>query len=149
MVIQDFSSKIVFLDTAPLIYFIEGNSQYQNVLLDLFNFNDNGGFLFITSSITLLEVLVKPIKANEFYIAEQYKNVLMKAPGIKILDVTASISERAARLRAHYNLRTPDAIQCATSISAGADYFFTNDRQLKNIPLIRAVTVGELEQYRF
>ncbi len=76
MVIQDFSSKTVFLDTAPLIYFIEGHSQYQDILSKLFDFNDKGGFSFITSTITLLEVLVKPLKDGNANIAEQYKEIL-------------------------------------------------------------------------
>lgn len=69
MVIQDFSSKVVFLDTVPLIYFIEGHSQYQNILSRLFALNDRGGFTFLTSSITLLEVLVKPLKDGRADIA--------------------------------------------------------------------------------
>ena len=36
MVINDFHGKSLFLDTAPLIYFIEGNSSYQEILLNLF-----------------------------------------------------------------------------------------------------------------
>ena len=71
MVIQDFASKTVFLDTAPLIYFIEGHSQYQPILSRLFDFNDKGGFSFVTSSVTLLEVLVKPLREGQKAIAEQ------------------------------------------------------------------------------
>lgn len=40
MVIQDFAGKIVFLDTAPLIYFIENHSVYKPVLAPIFAFND-------------------------------------------------------------------------------------------------------------
>jgi predicted nucleic acid-binding protein len=68
-----FQFKNCFLDTAPLIYFIEGHSEYQSLLLKLFDFNDKGGFSFITSSITLLEVLVKPLREGKTDIAEQYK----------------------------------------------------------------------------
>ncbi len=39
MVIDAFKSKVVFLDTAPLIYFIEGNSEYKTVLKKLFQAN--------------------------------------------------------------------------------------------------------------
>src|SRR5687768_3997400 len=115
MVIPDLSSKIVFLDTAPLIYFIEGHTEYQNVLLKLFEFNDKGGFVFVTSSITLLEVLVKPIREEKAEIASQYRDILMTASGIEILDVTISNAEKAAQLRAKYNHRTPDSIQLATA----------------------------------
>jgi predicted nucleic acid-binding protein len=145
MVITDFSSKIVFLDTAPLIYFIEGNSQYQEILSKLFALNDTAGFSFITSSITLLEVLVKPIKDGKFEIAQQYRDMLTKASGIDILDVTTAIAEGAAKLRARHNLRTPDAIQLATSIESRSDYFLTNDMHMKSISSVKVITLGELQ----
>lgn len=44
MVIEEFRNKIVFLDTAPLIYFIEGHSEYQQKLEELFESNDEGHF---------------------------------------------------------------------------------------------------------
>jgi hypothetical protein len=70
MVIQDFTSKIVFLDTAPLIYFIEGHSSYQPILSRLFDFNDKGNFSFVTSAVTLLEVLVKPLREGQVALAK-------------------------------------------------------------------------------
>lgn len=145
MVIQDFASKTVFLDTAPLIYFIEGHSVYQPILSSLFEFNDKGGFSFVTSSVTLLEVLVKPLREGRKAIAEQYRDILTTAPGIELFDVTSTIAEQAAQLRAKYNVRTPDAIQLATCIELGADYFLTNDNRLKAVSETTVVTVGELQ----
>jgi predicted nucleic acid-binding protein len=145
MVIQDFASKVVFLDTAPLIYFIEGHSTHQAILTRLFDFNDKGGFSFVTSTITLLEVLVKPLRDGQAIVAQQYRDILTNAPGIEIVDVTAAIAEQAAHLRAKYNLRTPDAIQLAASIEVGADYFLTNDNGLKLVSEVTVVTVSELQ----
>lgn len=144
MVIQHFSSKVVCLDTAPLIYFIEGHSSYQPVLARLFDFNERGGFSFLTSTVTLLEVLVKPLREGQATIAKQYKDILTSAKGIEITNVTAAIAEQAAFLRAKYNLRTPDAIQLATAIELRADYFLTNDSRLKSVSEIIVVTVPEL-----
>ena len=76
MVIDDFRNKIIFLDTALLIYFIEGNSQYQENLKQIFEANDKGDFTFITSSITLLEVLVKTLRDGQSKLANQYKEIL-------------------------------------------------------------------------
>ena len=59
MVIDDFYQKTIFLDTAPLIYYLEGHSVYQSKLNSIFEANDRGEFTFITSTETLLEVLVK------------------------------------------------------------------------------------------
>jgi predicted nucleic acid-binding protein len=145
MVIQDFASKTVFLDSAPLIYFIEGHSAYQPILSDLFDFNDKGGFFFVTSSVTLLEVLVKPLREGQNAIAEQYRNILTTAAGIELFDITTAIAEQAAQLRARYNIKTPDAIQIATSIEIGADYFLTNDNRLKAVSEITVVALGELQ----
>ena len=145
MVIQDFSSKVVYLDTAPLIYFIEGHSTYQAILASLFGFNDKGGFSFITSTVTLLEVLVKPLREGQTAVAQQYRDILTNAQGIEIVDITSAIAEQAALLRARYNLRTPDAIQLATSIEVGADYFLTNDNRLKQVVEVTVVTVSELQ----
>lgn len=145
MVIQDFASKTVFLDTAPLIYFIEGHSEYQPILSRLFDFNDKGGFSFVTSSVTLLEVLVKPLREGQKAIADQYRDILTTAPSIELFDVTSAIAEQAAQLRAKYNLRTPDAIQLATCIELGADYFLTNDNRLKAVSEAMVVAVAELQ----
>ncbi len=145
MVISKFSSKTVFLDTAPLIYFIEGNSEYQQHLKNLFTKNDEGDFYFITSTITLLEVLVKPLREGAVEIAQLYRDILLKAPFIEIIDMSPIIAEQAANLRARYNLKTPDAIQLATCLDRKADYFLTNDIRLKNVIEVTVVTVDELK----
>ncbi|HEY9342227.1 MAG TPA: type II toxin-antitoxin system VapC family toxin [Hanamia sp.] len=144
MVIKEFVSKLVFLDTTPLIYFIEGNSKYQNILQELFELNDKGSFSFITTSITLLEVLVKPFRENKILLAQQYKDILTHAAGIEIQSVTNSIAESAAYLRAKYNLKTPDSIQIAAAIENNSDYFFTNDVKLKVVKEINIITLGEI-----
>ncbi|MEP6614535.1 MAG: PIN domain-containing protein [Mucilaginibacter sp.] len=135
----------VFLDTAPLIYFIEGHSEYQEVLSRAFDANEKKDFIFITSSITLLEVLVKPLKDGNTKLAEQYKNILTNAPGIELLDVTHDVAIKAAELRAKYNLRTPDSIQIATAIVTKASSFLTNDVRLKSVGELKIVALGELE----
>ncbi len=58
MVIDNLVSKTVFLDTAPLIYYIEGNERYKKVLKKLFDLNDKGQINFVTTTITLLEKII-------------------------------------------------------------------------------------------
>jgi predicted nucleic acid-binding protein len=145
MVIRDFASKLIFLDTAPLIYFIEGHSTYQSALSNLSEFNESGGFSFVTSTVTLLEVLVRPLREGHSHVAKQYREILTTARGIELFDVTSTIAELAAQLRAKYNLRTPDAIQLATCIEAGGDYFLTNDNRLKTVGEVSVITVAEFQ----
>jgi predicted nucleic acid-binding protein len=146
MVIDDFRQKIIFLDTAPLIYFIEGNSEYQQGLKQIFEANDKGDFTFITSSITLLEVLVRPLREGQTELADQYKRILTTANGIQIFDITNALAVKAAELRAKYNLRTPDALQIATAIENDAAYFLTNDTRLRSVSELNTITLLELKQ---
>jgi predicted nucleic acid-binding protein len=95
--------------------------------------------------VTLLEVLVKPLREGQIAIAKQYRDILTMAPGIELFDVTSAIAEQAAELRAKYNLRTPDAIQLATSVELGAAYFLTNDNRLKAVSETTVVTIEELQ----
>ena len=70
--IQKLKNTKVFLDTAPLIYYIEESPKYSPILNKLFLENSKGEFLFQTSVITLLEVLVLPMRQNEIQLVEQY-----------------------------------------------------------------------------
>lgn len=62
--IERLTNKVVFLDTAPLIYYMEENNRYMSLLSDLFTANNNGDFIFKTSIVTLIEVLVHPMRHN-------------------------------------------------------------------------------------
>ncbi len=137
-------NKRVFLDTAPLIYYIEENQRYSSVLNKLFLDNSKGEFLFQTSVITLLEVLVLPMRQNEIQLVEQYQNILCNSPSIDIFDLNVEIAKQAASYRAKYGMKTPDSIQVATAVYASADYFLTNDIQLKAVKEIEVLVLDEL-----
>jgi predicted nucleic acid-binding protein len=134
----------VFLDTAPLIYYIEDNQHYSQILGKLFLENSEGKFRFLTSVITLLEVLVLPMRKNEIQLAEQYQNILCNSPSIDIFDLNIEIAKRAALLRAKYGIKTPDSIQIATANYASADYFLTNDIRLKAVKEIKVLALDEI-----
>ncbi len=144
MVVSTLFHKRIFLDTAPLIYFIEGHSVYQEKLLGLFKANDDGNLDFLASSITLLEVLVKPLRDGKPKLVSRYKNILLNAPGINIIEISVGIAEKAAELRAKYGLKTPDSLQLACAITNGADYFLTNDFRLSIVTEIAVITLPDL-----
>ncbi len=142
--IKKLKNKTVFLDTAPLIYYIQENRNYSPILNKLFLANSKGEFLFQTSVITLLEVLVHPMRENEQLLVEEYQNILCNSRSIHIIDITTDIAIKAATLRAKYGLKTPDSIQVATSLSASADYFLTNDIRLKGIGEIEILVLDDV-----
>ena len=142
--IQKLKSKNVFLDTAPLIYYMEENRTYSQILNKLFLANSKGEFLFQTSVITLLEVLVLPMREHEHKLVEQYQNILCNSTSIIIIDLTIEIAIKAAALRAKYGLKTPDSIQVATALNVSAQYFLTNDIRLKVVNEIEILVLDEL-----
>ena len=143
--IQKLTDKVVFFDTAPLIYYIEENPNYLKILDKLFEANNNRKFLFQTSVITLIEVLIHPMRKNKMTLVQKYQDILRHSSTIELFDINTEVSILAAKYRAKYGLRTPDAIQMATAVDAGAGFFLTNDLKLKNVNEIEVLILDEIK----
>lgn len=134
----------VCIDTAPFIYFIEKHERYLKLLKPLFTEINLGNIEAVTSTITLLEVLVHPLKTGNKSLAEKYREILLYSEGLTTFEVLNEISEKAAELRAEYAIKTPDAIQIATAMFHGADRFLTNDPDLKKVTRIQVLVLDDL-----
>ena len=139
----------ICLDTAPLIYFIEENQKYISIVDKIFSEISYGNIFGISSYLTLLEVLIKPIKEGAREIADKYRGLLLGNISLRMLPLDERVAEKAAELRAKYNgngfkLNTPDAIQVATGLLNGAEIFLTNDRNLKQIQEIEVIVLDEI-----
>lgn len=55
--------------------------------------------------ITLVEVLTQPLKMGNSTLEMEYRNILMRSRHFSLLPISVGIAERAAQLRAHYNLK--------------------------------------------
>lgn len=141
--INDLQGKTVGLDTAPLIYFIEENPVYIKAVRLFFEAMDKGNFAVVTTTVTLLEVLVHPLRSNNKELAAEYRDILLNSR-LMMLEVSNAIAEQAAQLRAVYNIRTPDAIQISAALEVGATHFFTNDIRLPEIPSIQTLSLDAL-----
>ena len=60
--IEDLAGRTVGLDTAPLIYFIEENKTYLLTVTPFFEAMNKEEISVVTSTVTLLEVLVNPLR---------------------------------------------------------------------------------------
>src|SRR4051812_38106468 len=88
------------LDTAPIIYFVEANPQYDALVSEIMLRIVNLKFEGITSVITLLEVLVIPLRANNLILQQEYRDLLQNSSHFQTLETTVDIAEIAADLRA-------------------------------------------------
>ena len=136
--------QVVGLDTMPLIYWIEEHPLYLATVLPFFEALERGEVQVLTSTVTIIEVLVNPIRRNDLDLAQRYRDRLFATRWLTTVPLSPAIAEEAAKLRARYNLRTPDAIQLATAISEGTATFLTNDVRLPRLSRPRVLVLDEL-----
>ena len=141
--VDSLRDSIVGLDTGPLIYYIEEHPTFHPRVGPFFEAADRGEFRLVTSLVTLIEVLVHPVREGRLDLAQEYRNVLLQSSNLTAIPVDSGIAEQAAELRAQYKLRTPDAIQLATALRSGASWFLTSDADL---PRIAGITILVLKQ---
>ncbi len=133
----------VAVDTAVFIYLIEEHPAYLPVVEPLFDDVAAGMREIVTSAVTLLEVLVVPFRTGEAALAGLYEALLTRSRGVRLVEIDRGQLRAAAQLRAHYDLRTPDALQLAAALSSRCSAFVTNDRRLPPLPGLPIMQVSD------
>ncbi len=135
------SYKVVGIDTSPFIYHLQGEPSFSKVTMVLFNAVENGLVRGVTSVITLMELLVKPMNDGNLRAAEEYKVLLRTFPNLTIREIDEAVASRAAGLRAEYRIRAPDALQLSAAIEEDAKAFVTNDEALSKVKDIEVLVL--------
>ena len=125
----------IFWDTNIFIYFLEGSgewSQRARQLLDRISERDDDLY---TSTLTLGEVLVKPLENGQTHLAERYER-LLNSPAVNLVNLDPEAARIYARIRLDRTIEAPDAVQLACASAAGINLFVTNDSRLckKSVP---------------
>jgi uncharacterized protein len=130
----------VFFDTNLFIYLVEGHGERSNRVRSILDRMSERRDELLTSTITLGEVLVKPLSAGDTAWADRYEKML-DTPGVSVLPFDRACARVYARLRQDPSLKPPDAIQLACASNARCDLFITNDDRLsrKIIPGIQFI----------
>jgi predicted nucleic acid-binding protein len=131
------------LDAGPVIHYGERNALF-NVSRAVFAAVNAGNVQAAFSFVLVSEVLVYPLQDGDTERAGRYYNLLFSTKGIEGFPVTLEIAERAAKLRAAYNLQTPDALHIATAIETGCDAFLTTEGGLSRITEIPVLVLSHL-----
>ena len=119
----------IFLDSNLFIYHLEDLGPRGNRANFIFERLSNRNDTILTSTLTVGEVLVKPIRTGNRTLEAKYKD-LLREPEVKVLSFDRAAGEIFARIRQDRAIKAPDAIQSATAASAGCDLFITNDDRL-------------------
>jgi len=125
--------KIIGLDTMLFIYQFEKYPIFWHKTKIIFEELERGKFKAVTSIIGLMEILTKPRKEQNYFLAKEYQELLTNFPNLILANVDAKIADLSSSLRAKYSLTTPDAIMVATALNYEATGFLTADVKLKRI----------------
>lgn len=97
---------LVLIDSAPIIYFLEGHPEFGPRSKPLFDAHASGRLRFAVTTITIAEVLIGPLRAGDEALARRYRAILESWNPVAL---EADVAE-SARLRASPRLKLPDAV---------------------------------------
>jgi predicted nucleic acid-binding protein len=135
----------IFLDTGPVIYFVEKNPVYLAKVKPVFTRIDSGRLTAVTSPITLSECLVHPYRPQQAEGITMFRDLIVNGGNVNFVLLDDAIADKAAELRAQHNLTLPDALQAATALQSECSAFLTNDPIIKRVAGIDAIVLDEVE----
>lgn len=130
------NGSLVLIDRAPIIYVLEGHRSLARRFRPLFDRHANGEVSFAVTRLAIAEVLTGPLTAGDEALAERYRAVL---ESWYVIELSADVAERAARLRAHAKVKLADAVQAASAIAVNADALVTHDRDFSRLTALRVL----------
>ena len=120
------TGKKYYFDTAIFIYALENGREDARELITQALQEGTVG----TSVVTIMEYCTGCYKHERRDIAERFRSFLSKY-AFEIQQVDESVALEAAEIKASFPaFRQMDALQIASAKIAGADVFYTNDKQL-------------------
>ena len=137
------SGSKVYVDTAVLIYTLEVNTDYFDLLKPLWIMFQAGQIELISSELIMMEVLVLPLRNNNEALISDYEQLLLNS-AMQLVPIDQSILRQAANLRATNSIKTPDAIHAATAMAVNCDLFITNDNSFRNLSNLSVIILSEV-----
>lgn len=137
------SYKKIALDTSIFIYHFENNPVYVGLTNEILEAIVSRKINAICSELIFLELMVLPYKNEREDLIDNYEILLTNFPHLSICPVIRPILRGAAKLRAKYQVKTPDAIHLATAIYHGSQVFIGNDKDLSKIKEIKILNLDQ------
>lgn len=102
-------SKKIFLDTAPIVYYLENNELYSSRVKKFWKIYVDCDY--ITSAVTITEYLTYPYQQNNLKQINAFYDFI-DGMDIEVKSINKAIAEKAAQIRAEYKFfKTMDALQ--------------------------------------
>lgn len=130
------------LDSNLLIYFVEAHASYGVLARKVFESIESGRSVAVCSTLSLLEVLVQPYRTQNDPIINRFYGLLTTYPHIHWVGLSIEVADLGARLRAEYELKTPDAVLLATALYSHATGFIGNDSKLRRVKELEVLVLS-------
>jgi predicted nucleic acid-binding protein len=115
---------VIYLDACLLIYFVEEHPQWGKKVGAAISHADG---TFAISPLVKCECLVGPFRRSDVAVENYFHEVFAQ---FDLLDMPEPVYLQAARLRASFGLKTPDALHLACAQHHRCQEFWTNDERL-------------------
>jgi predicted nucleic acid-binding protein len=155
------SRKSVYLDANVFIEMWENRGAPESKLIwKMFAHGDSKGWQFVSSELSLAEVLVKPIGdaklTGDWQLVHAYRfHIYDKGSFQRIVPVSRNILDMAANVRSENKaIKLPDAIHLSTALVEKCSVFVSNDtrfaeaikKALYPTPFTAVVTFADLAE---
>ena len=120
---------IVCLDTNIVIYLVEANPSWTPKAAARLGVLRAAGDDIAVCDAARLECLVQP-RVTGNTVAETAYQAFFSSPAVRMLPVTPSTWDHAARIAAAFRLKGLDSVHLAAAVENGCRLFLTSDAQL-------------------
>jgi predicted nucleic acid-binding protein len=128
------AGAMVLLDTSAVLAYLSGAEPASAIAATVIDgFVGSGRNPAIVSTITVMEALVRPMRAASSTAIRLVDDFLLRFPNLRVDPVTVAVAREAARIRAATAAPTPDALILATAIAASAKVIVGNDQSWPGI----------------
>lgn len=117
----------------------ESNFEYSKQILDRI---EDKTLNAVISTVVFMEVLVGFYQNNEKDEANSFSNKIVL--NYDLITVDPEIAIEAAKIRAKFGIKLPDAIIAASTLLSECDYFITNDK-----PLLEKLDIKKITPKKF
>ena len=118
----------IFWDTNLFVYLFEDKGELTEQVVALRERMVERSDELLTSTLTLGEILVRPLEVGDETLTRRYEQAITAAATVLPFDRIAAAA--FAAIRRERSIAPPDAIQLACASVARVDMFITNDLRL-------------------
>ncbi len=134
----------IFWDTNLFVYLFENGHERSERVAALRQRMLERNDQLVTSTLTLGEVLVKPLERADEALREQYERSFERT--VLLVPFDRDAARLYAQIRQNRAIRAPDAVQLACAGVARVDLFITNDDRLSRCTAPGVQFVTSLER---